>query len=77
MWQIKTMVMEFFFTLMLAWAIVYLATRKGSSRTRSNSGYERERIRRSNRRFWQEERKRNKKFKDGLYDMLWGSNKTL
>lgn len=69
--------MELFFTLMLVWAIVWFATRKTSSRSHSKRDYERERIGQSNRRFWQKERERNKRFKDGVYDMLWGSNNTL
>lgn len=68
--------MEGFFTLMLAWFIVYLATRKGSNR-RGMNRYEKDRIRRSNKQFIETEKSRNKKIKDEMYNLLWGSNKTL
>lgn len=68
--------MEGFFTLILAWFIVYLATRKGGSR-RGVNPYEKDRIRRSNKRFIQTEKSRNKKIKDEMYNLLWGSNKSL
>lgn len=68
--------MEAFFTLMLAWLIVYLATRKKDSH-HGMSQYERDRIRRANKRFIEEEKLRNKKMKDELYNFLWGSNKSL
>lgn len=68
--------MEGFFTLMLAWLIVYLATRKGSKRRGMNQ-YEKDRIRRSNKRFVETEKSRNKKIKDEMYNLLWGSNKSL
>lgn len=68
--------MEAFFTLMLAWLIVYLATRKKDSH-RTMDQYEKERIRRANKKFIEEEKLLNKKIKDELYDLLWGSNKSL
>ena len=68
--------MEAFFTLMLTWLIVYLATRKKDSR-RTMDQYEKERIRRANKKFIEEEKLINKKIKDELYDLLWGSNKSL
>ena len=68
--------MEAFFTLMLTWLIVYLATRKKDSR-RTMDQYEKERIRRANKKFIEEEKLLNKKIKDELYDLLWGSNKSL
>ena len=68
--------MEAFLTLMVAWLIVFLATRKCSSR-RGMSQYEKDRIRRANKRFIEEERQQNRKIKNALYDLLWGSNKSL
>lgn len=68
--------MEAFLTLMVAWLIVFLATRKSSSRRRM-SQYEKDRIRRANKRFIEEERLQNRKIKNALYDLLWGSNKSL
>lgn len=68
--------MEAFLTLMVAWSIVFLATRKSNSR-RGMSQYEKDRIRRSNKRFIEEERQQNRKIKKALYDLLWGSNKSL
>lgn len=68
--------MEAFLTLMVAWLIVFLATRKSSSR-RGMSQYEKDRIRRANKRFFEEERQQNRKIKNALYDLLWGSNKSL
>ena len=68
--------MEAFLTLMVAWLIVFLATRKSSSR-REMSQYEKDRIRRANKRFIEEERQQNRKIKNALYDLLWGSNKSL
>ncbi len=68
--------MEAFLTLMVAWLIVFLATRKSSSR-RGMSQYEKGRIRRANKRFIEEERQQNRKIKNALYDLLWGSNKSL
>ena len=52
--------MEAFLTLMVAWLIVFLATRKNSSRRRM-SQYEKDRIRRANKRFIEEERQQNKR----------------
>lgn len=68
--------MEAFFTLMLVWMIVYLATRKSSSR-RGMSQYEKDRIRHANKRFIEEEKQQNRKIKKELYNLLWGSNKYL
>lgn len=68
--------MEAFLTLMVAWLIVFLATRKSSNR-RGMSQYEKDRIRRANKRFIEEERQQNRKIKNALYDLLWGSNKSL
>ncbi len=68
--------MEAFLTLMVAWLIVFLATRKSSSR-RGMGQYEKDRIRRANKRFIEEERQQNRKIKNALYDLLWGSNKSL
>ena len=68
--------MEGFLALMVAWLIVYLATRK-SSRRRGMSQYEKDRIRRANKRLIEEEKRRNKKIRNALYDLLWGSNKSL
>lgn len=68
--------MEAFLTLMVAWLIVFLATRKSSSR-RGMSQYEKDRIRRANKRFIEEERQQNRKIKNALYELLWGSNKSL
>jgi hypothetical protein len=68
--------MEAFLTLMVAWLIVFLATRKSSSH-RGMSQYEKDRIRRANKRFIEEERQQNRKIKNALYDLLWGSNKSL
>lgn len=52
--------MEGFLALMVAWLIVYLATRK-SSRRRGMSQYEKDRIRRANKRLIEEEKQRNKR----------------
>lgn len=41
------------------------------------SQYEKDRIRRANKRFIEEERQQNRKIKNALYDLLWGSNKSL
>ena len=68
--------MEGFLALMVAWLIVYLATRKSSHR-RGMSQYEKDRIRRANKRLIEEEKQRNKKIRNALYDLLWGSNKSL
>ena len=68
--------MEAFLTLMIAWLIVFLATRKSSNR-RGMSQYEKDRIQRANKRFVEEERQQNRKIKNALYDLLWGSNKIL
>lgn len=68
--------MEAFLTLMVAWLIVFLATRKSSNR-RGMSQYEKDRIHRANKRFIEEERLQNRKIKNALYDLLWGTNKSL
>lgn len=68
--------MEAFLTLMVAWLIVFLATHKSSNR-RGMCQYEKDRIRRANKRFIEEERQQNRKIKNALYDLLWGSNKSL
>ena len=68
--------MEAFLTLMIAWLIVFLATRKSNNR-RVMSQYEKDRIRRANKRFIEEERQQNRKIKNALYDLLWGTNKSL
>lgn len=68
--------MEGFLVLIAAWIIVFLATRKSSSH-RGISKYEKERIRRSNKRLITEEKKLTKKLKDEIYDLLWGPNKYL
>ena len=67
--------MEAFLTLMVAWLIVFLATRKSSRRGMSQ--YEKDRIRRANKRFIEEERQQNRKIKNALYDLLWGADKSL
>ena len=46
--------MEAFFTLIVTWLIVYLATRKKDSH-RAMDQYEKERIRRANKKFVEEE----------------------
>lgn len=69
-------VLEGFFTLMLVWLVVYLATRKGHSR-RAMSQYEKDRIRRSNKSFVEQEKLRSRKMKQGLRDLFWGSSKSL
>ena len=68
--------MEAFLTLIASWLIVYLATRKKDS-IRPMDQYEKERIRRSNKRFIEEEKESNRKLECALYDFLWGSNKNL
>ena len=68
--------MEGFLALMVAWLIVYLATRKSGSR-RDMSQYEKDRIRQANKRFVEEEKQSFRKMKNELYDFLWGSNKRL
>ena len=68
--------MEAFLTLMVAWLIVFLATRKSSNR-HGMSQYEKDRIRRANKKFIEEERQQNRKIKKALYALLWGSNKSL
>ena len=68
--------MEAFLTLIASWLIVYLATRKKDS-IRPMDQYEKERIRRSNKRFIEEEKESNRKLKRALYDFLWGSTKNL
>ena len=52
------------------------ATRKSSNR-HGMSQYEKDRIRRANKRFIEEERQQNREIKKALYDLLWGSNKSL
>ena len=74
--ETKRKCMEAFFTLIVTWLIVYLATRKKDSH-RAMDQYEKERIRRANKKFIEEEKLLNKKIKDVLYDLLWGSNKGL
>ena len=68
--------MEAFLTLIASWLIVYLATRKKDS-IRPMDQYEKERIRRSNKRFIEEEKESNRKLRRALYDFLWGANKNL
>lgn len=68
--------MEAFLTLMAAWLIVFLAARKGDKR-HGMSQYEKDRIRRSNKRFIEEEMQRYRKLKRALYDFLWGTNKNF
>ena len=68
--------MEAFLTLMFSWLIVFLATRKSNNR-HGMSQYEKDRIRRANKKFIEEERQQNRKIKKALYDLLWGTNKSL
>lgn len=68
--------MEAFLTLMVAWLIIFLAVRKKGTR-HDMSQYEKDRIRRSNKRFIEEEKQGYRKLKRALYDFLWGTNKNL